>query len=153
MWSNPQFPADLTAFTEEILDGKLHFLSSDFCKIGSLVLNETTFHSSLYNKKKLVLIFTAWKVSKYRVFSGPYFPTFGLNMERYFSPNAGKYEPELSHRGTFRTYSNIWDRSFCEKSYQLNTVDWLFLQKISILNVWLNSGYTCPFHFAMLKKF
>ena len=94
MWSNPQFPADLTAFTEEILDGKLHFLSIDFCKIESLVLNETTFHSSLYNKKKLVLIFTAWKVSKYRVFSGPYFPTFGLNMERYFSPNAGKYEPE-----------------------------------------------------------
>ena len=52
MWSNPQFPADLTAFTEEILDGKLHFLSIDFCKIESLVLNETTFHSSLYNKKK-----------------------------------------------------------------------------------------------------
>ena len=26
---------------------------------------------------------TAWKVSKYRVFSGPYFPAFGLNMERY----------------------------------------------------------------------
>ena len=27
--------------------------------------------------------FTAWKVSKYGVFSGPYFPAFGLNMERY----------------------------------------------------------------------
>ena len=29
-------------------------------------------------------------------FSGPYFPAFGLNTERYgaFSPNAGKYEPE-----------------------------------------------------------
>ena len=26
---------------------------------------------------------TAWKVSKYGVFSGPYFPTFGLNTERY----------------------------------------------------------------------
>ena len=26
---------------------------------------------------------TAWKVSKYRVFSGPYFPAFGLNTERY----------------------------------------------------------------------
>ena len=34
---------------------------------------------------------TAWKVSKYGVFSGPYFPTFGLNTKRYvFSPNAGK---------------------------------------------------------------
>ena len=30
--------------------------------------------------------FTAWKVSKYKVFSGPYFPVF--------SPNTGKYEIE-----------------------------------------------------------
>ena len=30
--------------------------------------------------------FAAWKVSKYRVFSGPYFPVFGLN--------TGKYGPE-----------------------------------------------------------
>ena len=29
MWPNPQFPADLVAFTEEILNGKLHFLCSD----------------------------------------------------------------------------------------------------------------------------
>ena len=27
--------------------------------------------------------FTAWKVSKYGVISGPYFPAFGLNTERY----------------------------------------------------------------------
>ena len=26
---------------------------------------------------------TAWKVSKYGGFSSPYFPTFGLNTERY----------------------------------------------------------------------
>ena len=26
MWPNPQFPADLVTFTEEILNGKLHFL-------------------------------------------------------------------------------------------------------------------------------
>ena len=65
------------------------------------------------------LAFTARKVSKYGVFSGPYFPTFGLNTERYEKcpntefflnrfvgafrlnidrhekyPNAGKYRPE-----------------------------------------------------------
>ena len=28
MWANPQFPADLVTFTEEILNGKLHFLCS-----------------------------------------------------------------------------------------------------------------------------
>ena len=26
---------------------------------------------------------TAWKVSKYGIFSGPYFPVFGLNTEKY----------------------------------------------------------------------
>ena len=28
MWPNPQFPADLATFLEEILNGKLHFLCS-----------------------------------------------------------------------------------------------------------------------------
>ena len=28
--------------------------------------------------------FTVWNMSKYGVFSGPYFPAFGLNTERYF---------------------------------------------------------------------
>ena len=28
MWPNPQFPVDLVTFTEEILNGKLHFLCS-----------------------------------------------------------------------------------------------------------------------------
>ena len=30
-----------------------------------------------------LLTYTAWKVSKYGVFSGPYFPAFALNTERY----------------------------------------------------------------------
>ena len=29
------------------------------------------------------MVHTAWKVPKYEVTSGPYFPAFGLNMERY----------------------------------------------------------------------
>ena len=29
MWPNPQFPADLVTLTEEILNGKLHFLCSE----------------------------------------------------------------------------------------------------------------------------
>ena len=43
---------------------------------------------------------TAPKGSKYGVISGPYFPVFGLNMERsnlsVFSPNTGKYGPEIN---------------------------------------------------------
>ena len=30
MPANPQFPADLSTFTEEIFNGKPHFLKSDF---------------------------------------------------------------------------------------------------------------------------
>ena len=29
MWPNPQFPADLVTFTDEILNGKLRFLCSE----------------------------------------------------------------------------------------------------------------------------
>ena len=29
------------------------------------------------------LMVSAWKVSKYRIISSPYFPVFGLNKERY----------------------------------------------------------------------
>ena len=34
-------------------------------------------------KKSMTISNTVWKVSKYEVFSGPYFPVFGLNMEIY----------------------------------------------------------------------
>ena len=35
------------------------------------------------------IIFTAWRVPKYGVFSGPHFPAFGLNTERYTFPAFG----------------------------------------------------------------
>ena len=44
--------------------------------------------------------FTAWKMSKYGVFSGPYFPVF--------SPNAGKYGPEKTpYLDTFHTVFDL----------------------------------------------
>ena len=54
---------------------------------------------------------TAWKVSKYGFFSGPYFPVFGLNAEIYsksvnlrIHPNRGKYGPEKTpYLDTFHT--------------------------------------------------
>ena len=42
----------------------------------------------LFNPKKDGKQHTAWKVSKYGVISGPYFPVFG--------PNTGKYGPEIT---------------------------------------------------------
>ena len=42
------------------------------------------------------MLFTGWKMFKYRVFSGPYFPVF--------SPKTGKYGPEkIPYLDTFHT--------------------------------------------------
>ena len=52
---------------------------------------------------------TERKVSKYGVFSGPYFPAFGLNTEIYsvnlrIQPNTRKYGPEKTpYLDTFHT--------------------------------------------------
>ena len=52
---------------------------------------------------------TAWKVSKYGVFSGPYFPVFGLNTETY--SKWGKYGPEkFSYLDTFHAVWYIQNR-------------------------------------------
>ena len=48
MGTNPQFAADLVTFTEEILDGKLHFLCSVF------PLNPL--NPTVYNDKLKVLL-------------------------------------------------------------------------------------------------
>ena len=49
-------------------------------------------------------VYTTHCVKSVRIqsFSGPYFPTFGLNTKRYvFNPNAGKYGPDNSEYGQF----------------------------------------------------
>ena len=59
------------------LDTSLHIF---FLFILFLQSFSSLFFISLIWVWKLV---TAWKVSRYRVFSGPYFTVFGLNTERY----------------------------------------------------------------------
>ena len=46
MWPNTQFPVDLVTFTEEILNGKLHFLcSARHVKSQISVKNSVTMHN------------------------------------------------------------------------------------------------------------
>ena len=52
-------------------------------KIFACSKSFSIFHSELALWIRPKMIITAWKVSKYRVFSGTYFPAFGLNTERY----------------------------------------------------------------------
>ena len=44
----------------------------------------------------------AWKLSKYRVISGPYFPVFELN--------TGKYGPEITPY--LDTFNALWRKSY-----------------------------------------
>ena len=58
-----------------------------FCAFP-LLTNQNIKISKNWNKQKeknLEISSTAWKLSKYSVYSGPYSPTFGLNTERYLS--------------------------------------------------------------------
>ena len=50
MWPNPQFPADLVTFTEEIPDGKLHFSCSDRVEIYPQRRVEDPVNYSFYDK-------------------------------------------------------------------------------------------------------
>ena len=92
---------------------KFHYLFFQTCAFDhskrsfDLKLREKRFFILLPQKvfKNIVLLLvTVWKVSKYGVFSGPYFPVF--------SPNGGKYGPEktpyldTSHTGEYRQF---WD--------------------------------------------
>ena len=50
MWPNPQFPAHLVTFTEEILIGKLHFLCNEW-NIMLCIINSTKLciHSAIFH--------------------------------------------------------------------------------------------------------
>ena len=56
-------------------------------------------------KMSLVCSYTAWKESKYGVFSGPYFPAFELNTEK---KGQAKYGPEKNpYLDTFHVVNNL----------------------------------------------
>ena len=56
--------------------------------------------SSLTNTALVLPTVTAWKGSKYGVISGPYCPVF--------SPNTGKYGPEITpYLDTFQALNNL----------------------------------------------
>ena len=50
MWPNPQFPADLVTFTEEILNGELHILCSFTSKIGNILSETLWTYGSKYSR-------------------------------------------------------------------------------------------------------
>ena len=74
-----------------------------------VALSEGSTHVAVTLKSSMVVSdqITALKVSKYGVFSGPYFPAFGLSLS-VFSPNTGKYGPEKApYLDTFHAV-DVW---------------------------------------------
>ena len=67
-------------------------------RINASVIAKTVIKVS--NKNTKMHCVKSIRISK---LSGPYFPTFGMNTEIYFSPNAGKYGPEKLRMRTLFT--------------------------------------------------
>ena len=64
------------------------------------------------SSNKFVSETTAWKVSKYGVIYGPYFPVFGLN--------TGKCGPEITpYLDTFRAVKQDFEEVFLQKFFGL----------------------------------
>ena len=70
------------------------------------------------------IILTAWKVSKYGVFPGPYFPAFELNTERYFV-----FHRIQSEYGKIRTRKNSVFGHFSRSVWivKFNMLQWFLI--------------------------
>ena len=64
MQTNPQFPADLVPFTEEILNGKLHFLCSELHLVCKKISGDS-YHSSTLIFQYFILSAVSMKVLLY----------------------------------------------------------------------------------------
>ena len=63
MWQNPQFHADLVTFTEIILNGKLHFLCSEWLwELKNIYFSVSIIHTISFNlflRKLLILLWSS----------------------------------------------------------------------------------------------
>ena len=90
---------------------------------------------------------TARKMSKYGVFSGPYFPAFGLQYLSVFTPNAGKYGPEKN--SVFGHFSRIVmslstilpGAKFWIRCSDLNTILYFRIKLIYVNHFWLYNNF------------
>ena len=93
-----------------------------------------------YTKNSTLDVFlAAWKVSKYGVISGLYFPVFGLNTEIY-RPNTGKYGLEIApYLDTFHAVSRF---------YMSISIIWIF--RLFITEAWRQNLFNAiPFSLAL----
>ena len=81
---------------------------------------------------------TAWNVSKYGVFSGPYFPAFILNTERYFVSLRIKSECEKIRTRKNSVFGHI-SRNDCSSNSWLTLKEMFMIlkkRKWKNINIW-----------------
>ena len=101
---------------------------------------------------KLTKTNTAWKVFKYRVFSGPYFPVFGLNTEIY-GVNLriqSKYRKMRTRKNSvFRHFSCSEQRSLLSSLQKLtltqHTICWQKLNLVTTFKQYLQMKFRKSF--------
>ena len=95
-----------------------------------------TYDGDYSNNSQCILAsnYTAWKVSKYRVFSGPYFPAIGLSTEIYKSPHSVRIQGKnplceetlFTHFENTKTFLQIFKgftKPLCKESEKSCTID------------------------------
>ena len=105
MWPNSQETADLITFTEVILNGKLHFLCSDwsrgFNKGHFYILSKT--YLIFYHVLEMQMMLFSWLFQFYTSTRNQrILPSFSYNLPRC----------NIEHRNVFKTYPNIYDGAF-----------------------------------------
>ena len=105
MWPNPQETADLITFTKIILNGKLHFLCSDWrrgCNKGHFYILSKTY-LIFYHFLEMQMMFFSWLFQFYTSTRNQrILPLFSYNLSRC----------NIEHRNVFKTYPNIYDGAF-----------------------------------------
>ena len=96
--------------------------------------------------QKLSASDTAWKVSKYGVFSGPYFPVFGLNTERYGVSLHIQSEWENMDQKILRIWTLMQWRVCARVNYQIGL--W---RKCQVNTRWWSIWYVCRFFNYLLQ--
>ena len=110
------------------------------------------------NVVSLSFLFTAWKVYKWGVFSGPYFPAFELNAERYFLSfriQSECWKIRTRKNSLFGHFSRSASINIKSTYFFFITffwyINWVFLLIFITKNT--NSNGTLFFNFVYISKF
>ena len=111
-------------------------------------------HYNISTLTKILIVTTVWKLSKYGVFSGPYFPSFGLNTERYEVSLRIQSECEKIRTRKYPVFGHFSHsvRNILLIRCKLHTAAVISLQYVTIYKILLYYN-TLNFRWKFTKKF